>query len=69
MMLRKCGVGSNKRPAYFHGWFQYGNAEDGMEGMAIVEFEDGTTDYFAAGYITFIREIVPPKGGTGVVFI
>ena len=52
-MLRKCKVGNLHRPAYFHGWFQFGNSEDGMDGMAVVEYEDGTTGYFCPGYITF----------------
>ena len=52
-MLRKCKAGAVPRPALFHGWFQYGNSGDGMDAMGVVEFEDGTTDYFSAGYITF----------------
>jgi len=52
-MVRKCKVGKNARPAYFHGWFQFGNSGDGMDGMAIVEYEDGTTDYFSPCYISF----------------
>lgn len=52
-MLRKCKVGKDSRPALFHGWFQFGEATEGMMGMAIVEYEDGTTDYFAPGLIKF----------------
>ena len=52
-MVRKCKVGKDRRPAYFHGWFQFGNAGDGMDGMAVVEYEDGTTDYFPPGDTTF----------------
>jgi hypothetical protein len=52
-MMRKCIVGRDNKPAIFHGWFQFGNATDGMDGMAIVEYEDGKTDYFEPGYITF----------------
>ena len=52
-MLRKCKVGKDSKPAFFHGWFQFGNAEDDMDGMAVIEYEDGTTDYFTPGNITF----------------
>lgn len=52
-MLRKCKVGKEHRPALFHEWFQFGNAENGMDGMAIVEFEDGTTDCFSPCFISF----------------
>lgn len=51
--LRKCVVGREMLPAYFHGWFQYGNSEGGMDAMGVVEFMDGKTDFYAAGYITF----------------
>jgi hypothetical protein len=60
MKLRKCLAGREKRPALFHGWYQFGNAENGINGMAIVEFPDGTTDYFSPGYIQFVREQVKP---------
>jgi hypothetical protein len=62
-MLRKCkaGAGAKARPAFFHGWFQFGNAEGGMDGMAVVEYEDGTTDYFSPGYIVFDT---PPTADT-----
>jgi hypothetical protein len=60
-MLRKCKAGRDQRPAYFHGWFQFGNQIEGLDGMAIVEFEDGTTDYFAPMYISFDA---PPTANT-----
>lgn len=60
MMLRKCKVGVTARPAFFHGWFPYGNAENGMDGMAVVEYENGTTDYAIPGYITFV-DPPPPE--------
>ena len=46
-MLRKCKVGKDNRPALFHGWFQFGNANDGMDGMAVVEFETALPITFA----------------------
>ena len=52
-MLRKCKVGNPPRPAWFHGWFQFGNSDGGMDANGVVEFEDGTTDYYSPGYITF----------------
>ena len=60
-MVRKCKAGKDSRPAYFHGWFQFGNSGDGMDGMAVVEYEDGTTDYFSPGYVTFDA---PPPADT-----
>ena len=51
--LRKCTISTNKTPAYFHGWFQDGNKEDGFLPVAIVEFEDGRTTTVSAGHITF----------------
>ena len=60
-MLRKCKVGKDHRPALFHGFFQFGSLEYGCDGMAVVEFEDGTTDNFGPNYITFDA---PPTADT-----
>jgi len=51
--MRKCKVGKEKRPAYFHGWFQFGRSDDGIDAMAVVEFEDGACDYFSPDAIVF----------------
>lgn len=60
-MIRKCKVGKDSRPAFFHGWFQFGSLEYGLDGMAVVEYEDGTTDHFGPGYIVFDS---PPTADT-----
>jgi len=61
-MLRKCKVGRNHdRPAFFHGWFQAGNDKDGLDPVAVVEYEDGATDSYNAGYIKFEN---PPTADT-----
>jgi hypothetical protein len=52
-MLRKCTVGLEHRPAFFHGWFPCGNLEGGIDPVAVVEFEDGTTSTSSSGYIFF----------------
>ena len=52
-MLRKCKVGKDHRPAFFHGWFNFADGEGGMNGMGIVEFDSGTTDFFSPGFVTF----------------
>ena len=60
-MLRKCKAGVIPRPAYFHGWFQFGSLESGCDGCGVVEFEDGTTDFFSTKYIVFDA---PPTADT-----
>jgi len=36
--LRKCKAGREQRPAWFHGWFQFGNLQVGCDAMGVVEF-------------------------------
>lgn len=40
----------------FHGFFNYGD-ENGSEASAVVEFDNGTCDYFPATCIKFLKEI------------
>jgi hypothetical protein len=44
-MLRKCTVGINKLPAYFHAWDNYN--------MALIEYDDRTLDFVSPRNITF----------------
>jgi hypothetical protein len=41
---------------FFHGFFQFGTLQDGCDGMAIVEFYDGSCDFFSVGYIRFLSQ-------------
>jgi hypothetical protein len=38
---------------FFHGFFQYGCNSDGVEACAVIEFEDGTCNWFSASSIRF----------------
>ncbi len=42
--------------ATFHGFFQVGNAEHGMDPVAVIEFPDGECHEYGTGAIRFVKE-------------
>jgi hypothetical protein len=49
---------------WFHGFFQYGNSDpsEGMSACAMIEFSDGTIDYFGPSQFVFESQPAERQG-------